>query len=105
MNQEVSRSESILTIGNLGGNFSGWGTQRILAFLVDQEKDISIVGDSEGLLKEEFKQDKSRKKHQNGLGLLNSVSIAGCDLLGSCLYTAGVCAANGGKVISLHFYL
>ena len=27
-----------------------------------------------------------------------SVSIAGCDLMGSCLYTAGVCASNSGKV-------
>lgn len=32
------------------------------------------------------------------LGILPSVAIAGCDLMGSCLYTSGVCASNSGKV-------
>jgi hypothetical protein len=37
-------------------------------------------------------------KHEGTLNTLLSVSIAGCDLMGSCLYTAGVCTANAGKV-------
>lgn len=96
MNEEISRSESILNLGNILGSFSGWGSQRILTFLVDQEKNVSIVGDSNGLIQEYKESDSSKKKHI-GLNLLNSVSIAGCDLLGSCLYTAGVCATNAGK--------
>ncbi len=44
----------------------------------------------------------NEKKHI-GLNVLQSVSIAGCDLLGSCLYTAGVCASNGGKVRKIQF--
>lgn len=43
------------------------------------------------------------KVHHVGLTPVLSVSIAGCDLMGSCLYTAGVCTANSGKVFNNSF--
>ena len=47
----------------------------------------------------EFKKELDRRK--TGLTLLMSIPIAGCDLLSSCLYTAGSCAAVSGKVVTL----
>jgi len=45
-----------------------------------------------------YKIEADRRK--TGLSLLFSAPIAGCDLLSSCLYTAGSCAAVSGKVIN-----
>jgi len=43
-------------------------------------------------------------RRKMGLSTLFSVSIAGCDLLGSTLYTAGTCAASSGKVVDIIVY-
>jgi hypothetical protein len=98
----IHLAESILMDGNLSTSFAGWGSQRIVAMSVTPSKDISIIADTSSTTSSfEVKQcprDHLHKSH--GLPLFNSVSIAGCDLLSSCLYTAGVCTAISGKVSS-----
>ncbi len=98
----TSLGEIIFQKGQLAGTFSGWGTQRIIAVSV-AEKQISVIADStekNGIISSvDSKPQKSRAKQT----VLESVSIAGCDLLGSCLYTAGVCASHGGKVVKSSF--
>ena len=44
-------------------------------------------------------------KHAAKLGPLLSTSIAGNDLLSSCLYTAGICAGYAGKAAPLSLLL
>ncbi len=111
--------------GSLLGTFSGWGSERILVLsststttpskssttskltviadtscpavtMLDSDDGSSSVSDNEKR-SGGGNQSLNEKKHI-GLNVLQSVSIAGCDLLGSCLYTAGVCASNAGKV-------
>lgn len=94
-------SDSIIPNDRLAGAFTGWGTHRIITLFIDEEKRVSVISDSDGNSCERMNiQSKSVfvEKPKAKLSLLSSISIAGCDLLGSCLYTAGVCAANGGKV-------
>lgn len=99
-------SESILSEGRMAGTFTGWGSQRIVTLFANPEKSLSVIGDTDGHsveVNEEQKKKNGNEGHGGaGLSVLNSVSIAGCDLLGSCLYTAGVCAFNSGKVIINH---
>ena len=45
----------------------------------------------------DLKSDHNRR--EIGLGLWQSIPIAGCDLLSSCLFTTGGCALRAGKVI------
>ncbi len=92
---------------SLHGISPGWGEPRVLLLDYQQSK---VIADSVGpdsvfhtmnqqqqhngeTLGEEAKSHKNKK-----LNVLMSISIAGCDLMGSSLYTAGVCAYNSGKV-------
>lgn len=98
-------SETVLTDGNLGGVFVGWGEQRVVAVLVDRQKQVSVIADTiEGEKLKARPENEIVEKKGAGLGVLHAVSIAGCDLLGSCLYTAGVCAGSGGKVSPRHLH-
>lgn len=50
----------------------------------------------------DLKSDHNRR--ETGLGLWQSIPIAGCDLLSSCLFTTGGCALRAGKVLFLFIY-
>jgi hypothetical protein len=93
-------SKSILEDGRLNGAFTGWGTQRVVTLFVGKSKEVSVIADTDGysLANSENVTNNESQEHGHRLSIVNGISIAGCDLLGSCLYTAGVCAANGGKV-------
>jgi len=100
--QHRTLSQSIISEGRLAGTFTGWGTQRVLTLYIDEEHNISVLSDTHehdaSVSGNDRKNFKPSPNHGAKLTLLRSISIAGCDLLGSCLYTAGVCAASGGKV-------
>lgn len=49
--------------------------------------------------------DDEQPKHHAGLGQWRATSIAGNDLLSSCLYTAGICAGYAGKMAPLSLLL
>jgi len=96
-----ARTESILAENsNLSIKaFPGWGYQRIVAVRINKNKSLNVIGDTDELFNlDESSGEAVREKPHIGLNVLKSVSIAGCDLLGSCLYTAGICAGTSGKV-------
>ncbi len=94
-NHDNSVAEILFSEGTIAtGTFGGFGERETIALLLDKKHNITIYSD---------KHNKSlvtnhQPKKTAHLSVFESVSIAGCDLLGSCLYTAGVCASNGGKV-------
>lgn len=114
MSNLASLSQKILADGRFEGIFPGWGSSRVLALNV-ANRQFSVVADtsetasliaqttSDSKMESEAKSavSASASGHAAGLGTIFSVSIAGCDLMGSCLYTAGVCTFNSGKV-SVH---
>lgn len=92
-----SISAQILSEGKFSGIFPGWGGSRVIALKCNESAHLKIVGDTAEKVKDQDTiEEHSHKKV--GLGVLLSTSIAGCDLMGSSLYTAGVCASNSGKV-------
>lgn len=100
-----SISSQILSEGRFSGIFAGWGASRVVALqaLPDsghQESTVSVIGDTSNTEKFERKDVKVKGKHAHGLSTLSSVSIAGSDIMSSCLYTAGICAYTSGKVCS-----
>ena len=104
-----SISVNLFEEGKFTGIFPGWGEPRII--LLDYNKSKVVVDTATNLTKEERipsqaieKEGKVEAYVERGhkkLNTLFSVSIAGCDLMGSCLYTAGVCAYNSGKVCDI----
>lgn len=99
MSSSTSFSNQILTDGRLEGFFPGWGGSRVVALNCSEVGDLTVLADTNGPVVENNEKDIHVHKPV-GLTTLFSVSIAGCDLMGSCLYTAGVCASNAGKVCS-----
>ncbi len=97
MASSTSFSNQILSEGRLEGFFPGWGGSRVVALNCSEVGDLTVLADTNGPVV--AKNEKEVVEHKPaGLTPLFSVSIAGCDLMGSCLYTAGVCAFNSGKV-------
>jgi hypothetical protein len=97
-----SLSAQIISDGKFSGIFPGWGESRVVAVRYESSEGMTVVGDT---AKKDYEFERvSPKSHGKlhapgeGLSTAFSVSIAGCDLMGSCLYTAGVCAFNSGKV-------
>lgn len=99
---------SVFSEDQLAAIFPGWGASRVIALQnLAKAKEIAIVGDTmpkKSLDNEpdnkKFNFDESKNVHAHEkLGVLHSVSIAGLDLTGSCLYTAGVATVNAGKVL------
>lgn len=98
MSSTKSIAREILTEGAFSGIFPGWGASRIVALNYENSKNVQILADSSVNASREENPNKHRKEAK--LNTLFSISIAGCDLMGSALYTAGTCAANSGKVRS-----
>lgn len=92
-----SISAQILSEGKFSGIFPGWGGSRVVALKCNASGQLKIVGDTAEKVKTEDLPEENHHKSV-GLGVLLSTGIAGCDLMGSSLYTAGVCAYNSGKV-------
>jgi hypothetical protein len=72
-------------------------TTRVIAFKCTDNGELNVIADTN----ESFPQNLStapKETKKVGLSPFFSISIAGCDLMGSCLYTAGVCTFNSGKV-------
>lgn len=90
-----SVATQILTDGKFTGIFPGWGGKRILAINYKAPENLNVIADTSFL---QPKDQQNHPKHHVGLNTIMSVSIAGCDLMGSALYTAGTCAAYSGKV-------
>lgn len=95
-----SVADQIVTDGRFTAMFPGWGEPRIVALNyksaaeeVDIFADTKTDTDGKSTLKDHLNQ------HPAKLNALLGISIAGCDLMGSALYTAGTCAYNSGKVI------
>ena len=105
-----SFAHRVASEGRLIGIFSGWGSPRVLIAKYSGDSDVSMIYDtSQPFCQSSSSLDKPNNQHEMAptstmktvtaqLGILPSVAIAGCDLMGSCLYTAGVCASNSGKV-------
>eukprot|EP01039_Chlorochromonas_danica_P009568 gene9568-10575_t len=93
--------------------FPGWGASRALALQnLPITSEVAIIGDTlpkkgndndvNGKKRFKFAPDEAREHAK--LGTLGSISIAGLDLTGSCLYTAGVATANAGKLAPLALF-
>jgi amino acid transporter len=107
-------SEQIINDGSYAGLYPSWGTTRILAVQYDKEGHLVTIADTEvdkDQLPEHNKaaqalQHKEHIAHSEAkITLAPSVSIAGCDLLSSCLYTAGTCASYAGKLAPIGLIL
>jgi hypothetical protein len=99
-------AEQIIADGRFSGLFPGWGQTRILAMKGTKKHDVEVVADTDTVYAFDRKKkgfNKGHTEHKANLNTLLSVSIAGCDLMGSCLYTAGVCTVNSGKVSCFNF--
>ena len=94
-----SISAQILSEGKFSGIFPGWGGSRVLAVRCYGNGQLKLIGDTAADLTVHDDHDEEGHSHKKAsLGVLLSTGIAGCDLMGSSLYTAGVCAFNSGKV-------
>ncbi len=108
-NPRQSISSTILVEGKFTGIFSGWGETRIIAMKASKEGELKAIADTNG---EPIKEDSTgdghpghNVEHEVKLGPVYSTAIAGCDLMSSGLYTAGICAKSSGKVsIILEFF-
>jgi hypothetical protein len=96
--------------GRFDAMISGWGEPRVLAVNYETSKSLGAVGDTKGpipldesdknpRIPKMFVEDDSKK-----LNTLMSLSIAGCDIMNSALYTAGNSAAIAGKVSSCAYF-
>ena len=96
-----SVAEELLVDGVFNGIFAGWGESRVVAVEYQSYEKVSVVADTtENPAAHQENSNASGGKHAK-LNTLLSVSIAGCDLMGSALYTAGTCFSNAGKVVLL----
>ena len=88
-------------------NFAGWGAEDSVYLAKDRKgRLVSAVGDETDDSSNNTAHDKEDDiKHAAKLGPLLSTSIAGNDLLSSCLYTAGICAGYAGKAAPLSLLL
>lgn len=98
-----SLSSQILSEGKFSAIFPGWGASRVLGLQALPKSRVVVIGDTATpdnfTRKELVGRDANEKLYKRRkIGTLFSLSIAGCDLMGSCLYTAGVCTVNSGKV-------
>lgn len=91
-----SVAREILTEGVFNGIFPGWGSSRVVALRYEDSAKVQVLADSAAADLKDQTEPTYRKAAK--LSTLLSVSIAGCDLMGSALYTAGTCAFNSGKV-------
>ncbi len=89
--------------------FAGWGTtESVLLAKLGTGGLVSTAelekGDISSLERIEAKAKADEVKHAS-LGPLQATSIAGNDLLSSCLYVGGICASSAGKMapVSLIF--
>lgn len=98
---------SVFSEDQLTAIFPGWGASRVIALQnLAKEKEVAVIGDTmpkksvdNETDNKKFNFDEANNSHSHAkLGVLHSVSIAGLDLTGSCLYTAGVATVNAGKV-------
>ena len=96
----ASISSQIVSCGKFDGIFPGWGSSRIIVLNCNTVGELAVIADTNqpGV---EIKKDNVEMLppvKRKGLTPFFSVAIAGNDLMGSCLYTAGVCTVNAGKV-------
>lgn len=86
--------------------FAGWGSSQT-AYLTKRrggklvstaELAFQLRNDATTLDSEVTSGLEPENKYNAGLGVLASTSIAGNDLLSSCLYTGGICAGYAGKL-------
>lgn len=107
----VPLSEQIMNDGSYAGLFPSWGETRIicLSYGHSDGRALTAIADTSHKDKEELRQhvedtqqriEANAKAHdsEHKITLVSSVAIAGCDLLSSCLYTAGTCASYAGKL-------
>ena len=92
-----THSQNIIETGSIGGAFAGWGAQRVILLNVLKNKELTVAADTNGL-EDKIPVVPTQEAKHHGLSLLYSTSIAGCDLMSSCLYTAGLCINVAGKV-------
>ena len=91
--------------------FAGWGAEESVYLAKDRKgRLVSAAGDDSdsgnGDKNASHAEDGDDEvKHAAKLGPLLSTSIAGNDLLSSCLYTAGICAGYAGKAAPLSLLL
>ena len=93
-------SSQILTEGKFTGLFAGWGVTRVIALKASKDGELQAIADTDGEIKEESLGENKLHgdAHAVKLGPMFSTAIAGCDLMSSGLYTAGICANSSGKV-------
>lgn len=96
--QSKSFSTQILSEGKFSGVFAGWGTARIIALKASKEGELQTIADTNGEECGEAAAEGPKHHGEVSLTPVFSISIAGCDLMGSCLYTGGICALSSGKV-------
>jgi amino acid transporter len=96
------------------GLFPGWGKTRVIATKLTQKHDLLVVADTDSPVPIDYsKADEgasgTNQEHQAHtqakISTLSSVSIAGNDLMSSCLYTAGVCVVKAGKLAPISLLL
>jgi hypothetical protein len=95
----------ILVDGKFSGIVSGWGETRVLALDYQSAKDVKVAADSNGPIETSKKNENKQWKRgaPKGLNTLLALSIAGCDIMSSTLYTSSNCAKKGGKVSCFFF--
>jgi amino acid transporter len=88
------------------GGFVGWGAEDSVFLAKDRKgRLVSAAGERDEDSNNHKDDEKDDAKHGAKLGPLLSTSIAGNDLLSSCLYTAGICAGYAGKAAPLSLLL
>lgn len=102
MDKQKSVAKVILKDGVFSGIFAGWGESRVIAMNYKTTGNVVVCADTNiGDVTKESSSD--RKVKHAKLNTILSVSIAGCDLMGSALYTAGTCFSVSGKVLFSSF--
>jgi hypothetical protein len=94
-------AQQIITQGKFTGLFAGWGEARIIATRLNEKHEMMVVADTDPAYLKSHKQQSPVshvERTEKKMSTLFSVSLAGSDLMGSCLYTAGVCTVNSGRV-------
>ena len=100
--ERKSFSTQILSEGKFSRLFAGWGSTRIVALKASKDQVLELFADTNGEVgrQDDFDLNLNETEPHNEikLGPMYSTAIAGCDLMSSGLYTAGICANNSGKV-------
>jgi hypothetical protein len=88
-----------------GAAFAGWGRAETAFVALDSGELVTAGGPSAAERAAPPRSPDAEHAPASLLGPWRSTSIAGNDLLSSCLYTAGICAGNSGKMAPLSLLL